>query len=107
MEPGHSCQHAEIVNRGRLLHQQHLAGALDGPAASPLIMSGQAGIFAGQQASLVGDELLQQVDVFKIQSVNGEIDFRLWTRGAVFGIGAPAGTISLGFFGVGFSWHTR
>ena len=53
-------------------------------------MSRQSGVFAGQDAALVGDKLLQQVGIFEVQRVDSEIDFGLGTRRANFGEGTAA-----------------
>ena len=74
----------------RLLHQQHLAGALDGAIEPALVMRRQAGVFARQDAALVGHELPEQVDVLEIERVNGEIDLGLRARGARFAVRGPA-----------------
>ena len=87
----------------KLLHQQHLARAFDRASHAALIMGGQAGVFAGQDAALVGHELPEQVGVFEIQRVDGEINFRFWTRCAVFR--GAARTASVPFVGIGFAWH--
>ncbi len=40
-------------------------------------MSGQAGIFAGQNAAVIGGKLLEQDDILEVHRVDREIDFRL------------------------------
>jgi hypothetical protein len=69
----------------RLLHQQHLPRAFDGEIQAALIMRGQAGVFARENPSLVGDELAEQRDVFEFQRVGGEINFGFGTGRAAFG----------------------
>ena len=66
-------------------HQEHLAGALDGAVQAPLIVRGQASVFAREDTTLVGDKLLEQIDVLEIQSVGGEINFGLGPRRAHLG----------------------
>ena len=61
----------------RLLHQQHLPGAFDGPVQAALVVGGQTGVFAGQDAALIGHELPEQVDVLEVEGVDGEVDFGL------------------------------
>jgi hypothetical protein len=68
----------------KLSHQQHLTRAFDGAGHAALIMRWQAGVFAGQDAALVGHELPEQVGVLEIQRVDGEIYFRFRTRRAIF-----------------------
>ena len=87
----------------KLLHQQHLAGAFDGAGHAALIMRGQAGVFAGQDAALVGHELPEQVGILEIQRVDGEIYFGFWTRRAIFR--GAARTAAFPFVSVGFAWH--
>src|SRR4051812_47293374 len=43
-----------VLEQECLLHQQHLAGAFDGLRQTALIMGRQAGVFARQNAALVG-----------------------------------------------------
>ena len=66
-------------------------------------MRGQAGVFAGQNAALVGHKLPEQIGVLEIQRVGGEIDFRFRTRRADFR--GAARTAAIPFVGVGFAWH--
>jgi len=67
-----------------LAHQEHLARAFDGAIEPALIMGGQPGVFAGKNAALIGDELLEQIDVLEIKRVDSEIDLGLGTRRAHF-----------------------
>jgi hypothetical protein len=67
--------------RPDVLHQQHLARAFDGGSAA-LVMRRQAGVFARQDAALVGHELLEQGGVLEIQRVDGEVNLRLGPRRA-------------------------
>jgi hypothetical protein len=87
----------------KLLHQQHLARAFDGAGQAALIMRGHAGVFAGQDAALVGHELPEQIGVLEIERINSEIYFRLRTRRAIFRGAARAAAFP--FIGVGFAWH--
>jgi hypothetical protein len=65
-----------------LLHQQHLTRSLDGTIEPALVMSWQTGVLAGQDPALVSNELLQQINVFEVERVSGEVDLRLGTRRA-------------------------
>ena len=67
-----------------LLHQQHLAGALDAAVEAALVRGGQAGVLAGQDASVVGHELAEQGRVPIIEGVDGEIDLGLGPGRALF-----------------------
>ena len=87
----------------KLLHQQHLARAFDGAGQATLIMRGHPGVFARQDAALVGHELPEQVGVLEIQRVDGKINFRFWTRRAIFR--GAARTAAFPFVSVGFAWH--
>jgi len=86
----------------RLLHQKHLARALDGVRQAALIMRGHSGVFARQDAALVGDVLPEQVGVLEIERVLGEVNLRLWARRAVLGGAAVAALV---FFRVCLAWH--
>jgi hypothetical protein len=85
-----------------LFHQQHLAGALDGRGEAALVMRGHAGVFARQDAALVGHILPEQGDVLEIQRVLGEVNFRLGARRALF---RGAAVAALVFFGVRLAGH--
>jgi hypothetical protein len=85
-----------------LFHQQHLSSALDGAVQLTLIMRRQPRVFAWQNAALVGHELFEQIDVFKIEGVKCEIDFWLGTRRAIF---HRALATLLFFIFVDFAWH--
>src|SRR5213594_722405 len=54
----------------KLLHQQHLTGALDRAIQAALIMRRQAGVLARQNAALVGRELPQQSRVLEIERLD-------------------------------------
>jgi len=85
------------------LHQQHLARALDGAGHAALIMRGHPGVFARQDAALIGHKLPEQIGVFEIKRVNGEIN--LWFRPlrAIFRpVTRPA---AVPFVCIGFAWH--
>ena len=66
-------------------------------------MRWQAGVFAGQDAALVGHKLPEQVGVLEIKRVDGEINFWFRTRRAVFR--GAARTAAVPFVSVGFAWH--
>jgi hypothetical protein len=87
----------------KLLHQQHLARALDGEGQTALVMRGHPGVFARQDAALVGHILPEQIGVLEIKRINSEIYFRLWTRRAIFR--GAARTAAFPFVSVGFAWH--
>jgi len=77
----------EFSSRARgkfLLHQQHLPRSFNGAIEPSLIMSRQAGIFAGQNAALIGHKLPEKIDILKIESISGEIHLRLGPRGSHF-----------------------
>jgi hypothetical protein len=85
-----------------LLHQQHLARAFDGVCQATLIMRRHSGVFAGQNAALVGHVLPEQVRVLEIQRILREINFWFRARRAVF---RRAARPALVFFGVRFAGH--
>jgi hypothetical protein len=92
-----------VLNFGLgLLHQKHLPGALDGRGETALVVRGHAGVFAWQDAALVGHILLEQGDVLEIQGVLGEVDFRLRAGRPVFGRAAVTALI---FFGIRLAGH--
>jgi hypothetical protein len=64
---GCALREAQLIRGSKLplLHQQHLPGALDHTAQAALIMRGQTGVFARQDAALVGDERAQQIGVLE------------------------------------------
>ena len=97
--------HRRAAGRANLLHQQHLPRALDGAVQTALVMRGQAGVFARQNAALVGHKLPEQVDVFEIERVNGEINLGLRARACGVRHRGPAATAAVGFVGVGFAGH--
>src|SRR5262249_4927163 len=89
-----------------LLHQQHLPRALDRGVQAALVMGRQAGVLPGQDAALIGDELLEQVDVLIIQRIDREVDLGLGTNDAGLASAAAAVAVATaGFVGVGFAWH--
>jgi len=93
--------------RRLLLHQQHLARAFDCPIQPPLIMSGQTGILAGEDAALISDKLPKQICVFEIQGIGGKIDLRFGPRRADFhdrSAAAPA-TTAVRFIWASFARH--
>src|ERR1039457_2852447 len=87
----------------RLLHQQHLARALDGEGQTTLVMRGHPGVFARQDAALVGHILAEQIDVFEIKRVGGKVNLWLRTRRAFFHLAATRTAAVL--VGMGFAWH--
>jgi len=92
--------------RRNLLHQQHLAGSLDGAIELALIMGRQTGVFAGQDSALVGDELPEQIHIFVVQGIDGEIDLGFGARRALFHRGRFAATsFGIALFCVGFARH--
>ncbi len=68
----------------KLLHQQHLARALDSGRQTALIMGRHPGIFAGKNTPLVSHVLAEQIGILEIQRVGGEINFRFRARSAIF-----------------------
>ena len=87
------------------LHQQCLARALDRERQTALVMRRQAGVFPGQDAALVGNKLAQQISVFEVERVGGEVNFRLRARRADFqhAMGPPAVcSFLIGFTGHGY-----
>ena len=85
-----------------LFHEQHLARSLDGAIQPALIMRRKASVLSREDAALVRDKLLQQIDAFEIQRVNRKIN--LWLRA-----GSPdlirGATAFFGFIWAGFSGH--
>jgi len=67
-----------------LLHQQHLSRPLDATVEPPLVVGGKSGVFAWQNAPLIGDELPEQIDILEFQSIHGEINLWLGPRSAFF-----------------------
>ena len=66
-------------------------------------MGGKTRVFAWKNAALIGDELLEQIDVLEVKRVKSEIDFRLRPRSPVFHRAAlPARFV---FIFVYFAWH--
>ena len=64
-------------------------------------MRGHAGVFARQDAALVGDILAEQVGVLEVQRIGGEIDLGFRARRAIFRRARTA-FISVG---MGFAGH--
>src|SRR5688572_25668911 len=88
------------------LHQQHLAGAFDDAAEAALVVRREASVFAGENAPLVGDELAEEVGVLEVEGVDGEINFGLGARSALFhGARTAAAVFAVAFFCVRFAWH--
>ena len=90
-----------------LLHQEHLAGALDRAIQLALIMSGQAGVFSGKDSALVSDELTEQVDILVVERIEREIDLRFRTWGPNFHcpiFSTRIATVAR-FVGISFAWH--
>jgi hypothetical protein len=67
-----------------LFHQKHLAGSLDRSIQAPLIMRRQPGVLSWQDATLIRHKLLQQIDVFEIESIDGKVNLRLRPWRATF-----------------------
>lgn len=59
-----------------------MPGPLYRTAQLTLIARREIGVFSGEQPPLVGDELLQEVDVPIVQLVDGEVDFGFGPRRA-------------------------
>ncbi len=85
------------------LHQQHLTRAFDGAVQAALIMRGQSGVFAREDAALISHKRAEQVRVLEVQSVHREINLRLRARRAFF-CGA-ATTTAVGFVCVCLARH--
>ena len=88
--------------RFKLFHEQHLSRPFDGTVQLTLIVRGQAGVFARQDAALIRDELFEQIDVFEIERIKRKINLGFGPRRAVLGRAAFA---TSGFIFVGFAWH--
>src|SRR6185436_13507778 len=88
-----------------LLHEQHLARSLDRAVEPALVMGRQAGVFAGQDAAVVGDELAQQIDALEIEGVDGEIDLGLRTGRAFFQAAGAAATFAITAVRMSFTGH--
>jgi hypothetical protein len=69
---------------GGLLHQQHLARTFNDAIETPLIVGGEARVFAGQNPALVRGKLSQQGGVFEIEGFYGEIDLGFRTGRPLF-----------------------
>src|SRR6266404_7453195 len=87
-----------------LLHQQHLPGAFNRAIQPSLVVGRQAGVFAGQDAPGVGDELPEQIDVFEIERVGREVNLGLGSGGARFR-GPSAARTAARFVNVGLARH--
>lgn len=92
---------------GFLLHEQHLPSALDGTIKPALIMRGQTGVLPGKNTSLVGNKLLEQVGVLKVEGVDSKIDLGLWPRGSNFRNGTSACATFVGFIWACFARHRK
>jgi kynureninase len=68
-------------------------------------MGGQTGVFAREDPALVGHELAEQVGVFEIEGIDGEVDFGFGTGRADFGVGTPAAAAFVGLIWAGFARH--
>ena len=68
-----------------LLHQQHLSGAFNGPGELPLMLGGKTGVFAWEDAPLVGDVAAKQIHVLRIKISDIHIHFRLGAGSATCG----------------------
>ena len=98
-------QNPAVVRRGgKLLHQQHLARALDGTGKAPLVVRGQSRVLAGKNAPLVSHELPEEIRVLEIQRVDCEIDLRFGPLKPLLGLRAPAAPSFL--FLIGFTRHS-
>ena len=83
--------------QNRLLHQEQCAGLLDGFGHAALVMRGQPGVLARQDAPVACNKCLQQFRVAILQLVDGEIDYRFrawWTL-----------LVRVSFFFVLLLWH--
>src|SRR2546425_9083440 len=87
------------------LHEQQLAGALDRSIGPTLIMSGQAGVLPRQDPAVIGHKLTEQVRVFEIQGVDGEIDLGLRTRSAFLHATRSATASPVPFLSVSLARH--
>src|SRR5262245_38056091 len=88
--------------RTRLFHQQHLTRAFDGAVEPALVMGWQPGVFARQDAALVGHELAEEGNVLELERIGGEINFGLGARGAPLDHRrAATRSISIWFIGTG------
>ena len=91
-----------------LFHQQHLSSPFNGTVQLALVMRGQSRVFPRENAPLVGHELLEQVDVLEIESVEREINFRLGARRPCFRSGCLTASVTpCRFVLVSFSWHKK
>jgi hypothetical protein len=89
----------------RLLHHQHLARPFDRAAEQALIMRRQTRVFAGQQPTRVSHILPEQIHIFEIDGVDGEIDLGLGPQSTMLHT-VPARTPPiLAFFRIRFAWH--
>ena len=100
MPPDCKCNRAA---ENGLLHQQHLARALDGKGQTALVMRGHPGVFARQDAALVGHVLPEQIGVLVIERVGGKVNLRLRTRRAFFRLTAARTAAVL--VGMGLAGH--
>lgn len=70
-------------------------------------MSGQTGVFPGQNPTLIRHELFKQVRVLEVERVNCEINFGLGSLGADFISAGAAARAALFFVGIRFAWHKK
>src|SRR5262245_25256844 len=75
-----SCGYLCLVPLPPLLHQEHLARAFDRAVQASLIVGGETGVFAWENAAVVGHKLPKEIDVLEIKRVDGEVDFGLRPR---------------------------
>ena len=68
-------------------------------------MRRQAGVFAGKNAALVRDELLEQVGVLEIEGVHREVDLGFGARGTDFGDAVATAAAAFITVRVGLAWH--
>ena len=70
-------------------------------------MGWQAGVFPGQDSTLICHKLLEQINILVLQGIHGKINFRFGPLDAHFRYRAPASRISIssGFICVRFAWH--
>ena len=95
-----------VVKGGEeLLHEQHLPGTFDGLGQFALVLGGQACVFAGQNAALIGDELAEQDGIFGVDRVDSEIDFGFGAGSAAFVGDSFAAAFGAWTIGIIFARH--